>query len=596
MNIQQNDQSRANGATPPVQPTEQYISAEQGTQNGSGQNQGVAFPVGAGSDLPIDPQQPLREYASSLPWTPPGTGIPQAAHPGHPGAGVYQPAYTPQPGMPQPGATYPPSYPGIGTYQPGYPAPPITTPLPPHVSYPPPAYPGYGAAYGYPGTSAYAYPGYGYYPWQAALPQPKRDTYLLVVGIIAFACSCLTMLGGLFSLAIALLVSVIPNTRVTPDQAFSGITLFLALAIVGLVGGGFCTYHSVRSLFLKKPSRSIWIPSFWIFLLGYLVLLGLGFWSTLPGQGSISPTAKGVLVYLSGLLPALAILALGMRRLRFSARNQWSAFWHWITGRQTASAARVTREGEWPTSWRRMVLALVSGATLSVTLAIILEFVLLLLLVGSQGANAVQSLNDPNVNPDPAFYGIILISLAVVAPIVEELVKPLAVLLLIGRVRNKAEAFALGLACGIGFNLIETTGYISSDPNWLNVALIRSGAGLLHGFGAAMMALGWYILTHKEEGRWRRRLLLGAGCGLYAMVQHAIWNGSWGLALLPGPVGDFFQNWSMTIGAITIDAPELVNIIEMLGILIFFIFIAGRLRIRSSNADQPVGEGQALTG
>src|SRR5262249_55067782 len=153
---------------------------------------------------------------------------------------------------------------------------------------------------------------------------------------------------------------------------------------------------------------------------------------------------------------------------------------------------------------------------------------------------------------------------------------------LIGRVRSKAEAFALGLVCGIGFNLVETIGYISAEYNdWLHVALVRSGSGLLHGLGTAMMALGWYFLTHKEEGSGRRRILLAVSCGAYAIFQHALWNGSWGLILIPGPIGNFVRNWTWSAGFLTIDAPTLFNIVELIGILIFFLYISGRLRARS---------------
>ena len=205
-------------------------------------------------------------------------------------------------------------------------------------------------------------------------------------------------------------------------------------------------------------------------------------------------------------------------------------------------------------------------------------------MLGSQSTAITQYISDPNAgNPPAGLYGLLLILLSVIAPLVEELVKPLAVVVLIGRVRSKAEAFTLGLACGIGFNLVETTGYISSGYNdWLNVALLRSGAGLLHGFGAAMVALGWYYLTHKEEGAWQKRTLLAFGCAAYAVFQHALWNGSVGLIFLPGPVGSFFQNWSWSLGTFQISATELVNVAEMLGILIFFVYMAGRLRARAS--------------
>ncbi len=496
-------------------------------------------PVPTNGNVSFDPQQPLREYVSPASWLPSAPPVTAFRHSAYP-AGPYQPAVPPYP------AGY---YPSNGYYG-AYPAPP---------GYPPNAeYPGY---YG-------AYPGYGYYPWPV---KPKRDTYTLTVGIVAFAGSCLAILGGLgFAgfMVLALFEKSIGLLPFSSGQYFGVMMEYLALALAGLVGGGFCFYHSLRSLFLRKPSRGIWLPRFWIFLLCYLAILGVGLLLHTQGLDVAWPVVLGLLVILAGVFPALAILALGVRRVRFP------------------------QIGPWPTTWRRLVLALVSGATLSIALASLLELLVLIILVGSQSGGFLQFLNNPTSSNGPLF-GLLVILAAVVAPLVEEMVKPLAVLVLIGRVRSKAEAFTLGLACGIGFNLVETTGYISQGYNdWLNVALGRSGAGLLHGFGAAMVALGWYILTHPQEGSRGRRVWLALACGGYAVLQHALWNGSVALILLPGPLGTFFQTWSWNLGPLYIDGYELVNIAEVIAILVFFIYMAGRLRTQPAEIPPAGGAGE----
>jgi RsiW-degrading membrane proteinase PrsW (M82 family) len=485
------------------------------------------------------PGQPLREYTSSGgPWAAPSNPLPPptVAAGYYPPAGPYQ-----QPGWPP--------YSGQSV-QPGW---------------QPAQFPPYQGYTGYPGSVApgyYAAPGYGYYPWVPPVSRPKRGAYLLTLTITAFACSCLVIMAGLVSIALFALSNIVATDTLSSSDAFSGEMLLLAIGIVSIAGGSFSLYHSIRALFFRKPSGTLQLPRFWIFLLCYLVLLGLGYWLHTQGQDITMPALTGFLIFLCALFPVLTIVALGIRRLRAS---------------KTAPA---------PTTWRRFTLALVSGATLSVALAYVLELLLQNLLLGSQGNEVLQYLNNPNAgSPAPSLYGILLIMLAVIAPLVEETVKPLAVIFLIGRVQSKAEAFALGLACGVGFNLVETTGYISSGySNWLNVAFIRSGAGLLHGLGAAMVALGWYCLTHKEEGSWRRRILLALGCAAYAVFQHALWNGSWALGLLPGFIGAFYQNWMWTIGPISINADGLINILEMIGILIFFVVMSGRLRPKKDPA------------
>ena len=464
------------------------------------------------------------------------------------------PAFLAQPG---PGAHLPPGYP------------PYAPPAGPGYAPYPPAYPGY-QPYppGAPGNhNGYAYP-YPYpYPYAWQQPKPKRDGYLFGVAIASFVGSILVLLGGLGSLLILALFSLLParTSGISPDQLFASIVTFIAFAIIGLVGGSFALYHSVRSLFLRKPSSGFSMPTFWLFVALYAIVIGIGFTLRLQNNFVPSPALVVLLILLAGLFPALAVLALGDRRLRFR------------------------KKGAWPTSWRRFTLAIVSGATLGVTIAAVLELVFQVLIARGQSVDPFVCITNPNATgcQDPAIYGLLLITIAVIAPLVEEAVKPLAVIILIGRVRSAAEAFVLGLACGIGFDLLETTGYISSSyHDWLITALIRTGAGLLHGFGAAMVALGWYYLTHRS----RRHVLKAAGCWLYAVAQHAIWNGSWGLALLPNPVGSFFDNTlNLTIGSFTLPYYALVNIAEALFMLGFFLYMTEKLRPKEEQG-RPINE------
>lgn len=472
-----------------------------------------------------------------------GPWPPNNAYPGGPG----YPPQTVYPGGPVAYPGYPPQ-----TFQPGYP--------PPQAVYPggPAAYPGYPPQTFQPGGPGYPLPAYtyGYYGWPPIVPPvPKRDTYTLVVGIAAFACSCITIIGGLLALLVLGIVNLASYQSMDVAQQFAVNMLFLTLAIAGIVGGSFCTYHSARSLFLRRPSRSISITHFGLFLILYLVTLGISYELHLQGRDTVFPALTALLIYMAATFPVLTILALGLRNLRNREVN---------TG---------------PTTWRRLTLALVSGSTLSVLLAGVLELIFALLLFGKQGSLLQPVISSGGTSSDMRENILLLITLAVIAPVIEELVKPLAVVILIGRIRSKAEAFTLGLACGLGFNLVETTSYISQNySSWLNVALVRSGAGLLHGFGAAMAALGWYYLTHKEEGPARRRILLASACALYAIIQHSLWNGFWGLALIPGPVGNFVNQWTLNLGQFSLDVPTLFNILEIIGILIFFLYQSGRLR------------------
>ncbi len=500
----------------------------------------------------VDAQFPYREHVSGPLAPHPASGR-NSLHPYiAPAPPPQAPGYPPVQGYPPPGIGYPPVPYYAGQSQ-GY---------PPIQSYPPtPSYQGYASwppsqagSPVPPGYAPYAYPGYPYpYPYPYVPPKPRRDGYLFGVGIASFIGSILVILAGLISLLLLSFLPAVSSDTLSSSQKFMGAVTFVAFALVGLIGGGFALYHSIRSVFAQKPSADFAMPTFWLFVALYVVVIGVGYVLHMQGQDIANLQLTAVLILLAGLFPALAVLALGDRRLRFP------------------------KGARWPTSWRRFTLAIVSGATMGVLVAGLLELAFQVLLVRGQGVDPYLCLNRPDAPAcqDPKVYNLLLIAVAVIAPLVEEAVKPLGVIILIGRVRSAAEAFVLGLACGIGFDLIETSGYISANYNdWLSTALIRTGAGLLHGFGAAMVALGWYYLVHPGK----KHVLKALGCWLYAVVQHALWNGSWGLVLLPAPFGQFFNNLMLTIGSVTLPYYVIINIGEALFMLGFFLYITGRLR------------------
>jgi RsiW-degrading membrane proteinase PrsW (M82 family) len=259
------------------------------------------------------------------------------------------------------------------------------------------------------------------------------------------------------------------------------------------------------------------------------------------------------MISLAGILPSLTIVSLGVRRVHFP------------------------RSAHWPTSWRRFAVALVSGATLAIVLALIFELVLTVVLQKSLGVSV--SLDNPNqqIPQDPKSILFLFLLVSVVAPLVEEGVKPLAVVIMIGRIRSAGEAFILGLACGTGFNLIETSGYMGMGyTDWLNTAIERTSSGLLHGFGAAMVSLGWYYLTHPKESR--HRFLLPLGCWGYAVLQHAIWNGSFGLQLLPAPIGPYLDNGVVPLGPLSFPSIMLVYGVLAILMLTFFLYMTRKVR------------------
>jgi PrsW family intramembrane metalloprotease len=408
----------------------------------------------------------------------------------------------------------------------------------------PPGYPPYGMYPGYPA------PPYG---WQA--PRKKQDGFRLAVSIVSLVGSILALLGGLASILILLLViigaAVNPVSRASSGGTyFNGLMTIIAFIIAGIVGGGFSLYHSICAI-LNKRSAAFRLPWFWIFLILYVFVLGIGYALLANGQEIAILPLTVFLIILAAIFPALTLLALAARRLRYP---------------------------QWITTVRRFTLALTSGATLSIALALSLELGLLYLIVRGPGATKVfQCIDNPDLPGCGTFttFDIIFLVVAVVGPIVEETVKPLALAMYIGRILRASETFLLGMACGIGFALVETVGYIGSGyHDWLTVAIERTGAGLLHGVGAGMVALGWYFLVHAQK----YHLLKALGCWSYAVLQHVIWNATAVLGLLPGRAGATLNSWNLNLGFVMLPFIEALNIIEAVLILVFFFYITGRLR------------------
>lgn len=508
------------------------------------------------------PQLPMSSYSGWQPYQPP------------PFAQSWQPPYPTTPPMPSyPGWQPPYQPPNLAQpWQPSYPTTPPVSSYPP-ASYPPATpYPHDSSGYGYPQTAPSDPPRYHSFPpayphqvWQP--PRPRRDGYQLGVAIISTICSSLALLAGLTcGLILLFLVIAPPNlSRLGPNARFSATVIYTALTIIGLASGSFSLYHSIRAL-LQKPSAPFKLPWSWLFLAFYIVLLAIGFTvGTVPEVLANKPL-KIFLIVLAGIFPALIFLALAVRRIHYP------------------------RQAPWTTTWRRFTLAIINGGTVTVLLAVFFELVL-----NHIAGNAFEINTSVIDNPSmPVPHNIqqllfLLVLVSIIAPIIEECVKPLAVEVLIGRLHSAAEAFVLGFACGIGFDLIETSGYISlSDSHpWVYTALERSTAGLLHGFGAGMVALGCYYLTHRTSIN--NHVLIGLGCITYAIIQHAIWNGAFVFAFLPAPIGPFIENGTIPIGTYTMQGIVVVYIIESLLIFAFFLFVTRKLRSQQASKAAPQG-------
>jgi RsiW-degrading membrane proteinase PrsW (M82 family) len=185
-------------------------------------------------------------------------------------------------------------------------------------------------------------------------------------------------------------------------------------------------------------------------------------------------------------------------------------------------------------TWRRASVAFSAGATVSTTLAILLEILVpytilwLLLDLGEPlrqalgglvtalaGGAVAQALTSPG-------FLLALAELALVAPLVEEICKSLVVLPLLKGLDSGRDVFLLGVAAGAGFAALENVIYaLVGGRYWGGVLAVRALGAAVHPLCTGLMALGWHALLRREAGAGRRWVGgFGAAVGL-----HALWNG-----------------------------------------------------------------------
>lgn len=143
-----------------------------------------------------------------------------------------------------------------------------------------------------------------------------------------------------------------------------------------------------------------------------------------------------------------------------------------------------------------------------------------------QDPEAIIRLAAPFLRNPWVIFGVISITAGVV-PLIEELVKPLAVWLLVGKKPSAAEGFVAGALCGAGFGIIESMLYLSNPAgeSWAFLAAGRAGTIMLHITTTALV--GWAMASAWRRGGYAQ---LG-GVYLLAVALHGLWNG---LAVLTG--------------------------------------------------------------
>lgn len=342
---------------------------------------------------------------------------------------------------------------------------------------------------------------------------------------------------------------------------------FAVPVLAGLGGGVLVTVAVLRSLG-KTPDRPLRLPPAWALAGGLVLALaaGLGLW-----QAEISE---------SFLVPLFAAAAASLAPLAVAA---------WLL----QSALRGAGQAE--ISVRRGQAALGLGATAGVALALVLNMLLsagVTILVFGLDDNPfdlvggfIESLVVDLIGPGFDLFDLVmsLVGVAILVPLVEELVKPLAILPLLKRLPAARDALLLGVLAGAGFAAVENLLYAAMfDYQWGGVLVTRSLGAALHPFGAGLMAVAWWGVLRRQPTageHWLRNYAIAVGA-------HGLWNGT--CVVAAGVAGAWFQGWEVDVLGAASGAVLLALLaVEGLGLLLALRAVARRLAPAGETAPLP---------
>lgn len=178
---------------------------------------------------------------------------------------------------------------------------------------------------------------------------------------------------------------------------------------------------------------------------------------------------------------------------------------------------------------------------------------------------------------NPAVIAAILGYIAVMVPMIEELLKPLAVWIFARKIESPAQGFAMGMLSGAAFALLESLN-ASGDgsANWPVIVSIRAGTSLLHMTASGLV--GWGIVSAFRE----KRIMRLAAAYFSAVLIHGIWNAcavGAGISTIGELIGK--PEWLYTI------IPAAVSGMIVLGIGMFMLLIASNRKLGSALITHP---------
>jgi hypothetical protein len=244
------------------------------------------------------------------------------------------------------------------------------------------------------------------------------------------------------------------------------------------------------------------------------LLLPLAWLTTLPFMSTPPGFVKAVFNILFVGIPAWWFVELGRRGLpRVTRQKQWGLI---------NFGAFVTM----PFVILLEIILLAAGGALLIgwlaqqpEFAPLLDQVKNLLVLNPQRMDLLTNQLEPLLK-SPVVTGAVLLAFSLVIPMVEELLKPLALWIFIKRRWSPAEGFVAGMLSGATFAFVESITALAADASasWFTIAGVRAATALLHIATAGLM--GWALTSSWIDGKYARIGLTYTG----VVLVHGTWN------------------------------------------------------------------------
>jgi RsiW-degrading membrane proteinase PrsW (M82 family) len=308
-----------------------------------------------------------------------------------------------------------------------------------------------------------------------------------------------------------------PNPRTAPDLAASilgGISMLycsglllptLVFALKRLRGQ---TILPITIRQIKLLQLVVLVPCW-----GLIVLIGTGISSYLDNGWIVAAP----LFLLGATLPILIIVWIGIGGLihNGSRRRLWTTFGYGLAG---STLIAVVLE-YLIIGIAAMVIGFLSLG--NPELQSNLEQVKTLLVDARSGDMQTLLVNLTPAITNPLVIISILFFAAILAPLIEETVKPAIIWFMGNRLNSPAEGFVLGSLCGAGFAMMEGLLAAGSSTGMLGLGLVgRAAASLMH-ITASGIA-GWGIASAQINKRHGFLVLTY----ILSVSIHGLWNGS----------------------------------------------------------------------